>query len=288
MKHLLRVFGTLILSAGMLSLPVMGSERGQRTGGGNHRTTTNANTHRGGATYNKNNPGKKNQGNVSAGRPGSSKPVNSGARPGNHGTVRPGNHGTRPGGNWNRPNGGHNHGFRPPVSAPRPGGYHGPVAMHRPWVRPLPPVPRRPRVVYSVNPIAPVLGLVYGSMINAGLVQLANSGYNVVSYTTNEIFLNNVAQFGFVWPLATVYYGTSGMNRARFQYFTPYQDYARYNAVYSTLCGLYGNPVDVVAGAAPSATWWGGGRTGYVTLNYAPGIDENGTWGYYTDVVYGN
>ncbi len=287
MKLNIRNLAAYALTAALIFSPIQldAASQSRRGNGGAHRnstTTTNRNSR----------PGNSNrQGNSNGNRPGGNRPGhnNNGNRPGNNNSAnrpggnRPGhgNNGYRPGGNCPGGN------YRPPVSAPRPGAGAWNRPAHRPWARPLPPPPPRPARIYAVNPIAPVLGMVYGTLINAAVNQLVGAGYNIASYTNDAIILSNVSQLGFNWPAATLYYAANGFNRSRFQYFTNYLDLARYNALYASLSSLYGYPVNVVTGPTYSATWWGGGQTGYVTISCAPGTNQYGQYGYFTDLIYG-
>lgn len=242
----------------------------------------------------------------SAARPGTSgRPSRPGSN-GNHGNHRPGKpdrpgHGNshRPG-KPNRPNRpghpGHPGGWRPGHSAPRPGvGSHRvprPVYSrpYRPrYERPLPPPPRPRRYISVSAPVIPaVLGLTFGSLINAGLNSLANAGYAIAGAIDNAIYLDNVSHYGYTWPQTTVYYNNGAMNGVRFQYGTPVPGMSRYDSVYRQLCSLYGNPVErTVTDGVTAVTWWGGGGTDYVTLQYGPGAAPGGATQYYTDLIYG-
>lgn len=221
-------------------------------------------------------------------------------RPGNngHGNMRPdhgrpphgGNSASRPGTAYRpgpRPNYNYmHHGYRPP----RPGGgYWGapPVNVYRPvyW---LPPRPPRPVYIsYAVPSIGTILGLTFGSFIDAGINTLFNTGYNVLGYANNAVYLGNVSQLGLLWPEATVYYTDGLMSNTQFQYWTQAPDVARFNNVYAQLAATYGAPVSSnTYNGVTTVSWWGGNNTGYITLQYGPGNSASGLANYYTTLTY--
>lgn len=254
----------------------------------------------------------KNTGNSFRHEGAAAKPNHS-ARPGNSGhDTRPGHNGgaTRPGHN-NRP--GYRPGYRPGGnSAPRPGSWSHHSRPHykyrRPGYRPprpgggywgppvaspyrinywVPPVPRYVRVLPAVPSIGTILGLTFGSFIDAGINSLFNAGYTVTGYLNNAIYLSNVRQLGYVWPEAMVMYTDGLMSGTQFYNWSAMRDQSMYYNLYNQLTALYGNPVDVnYSGTGPSATWWGGGNTGYITLSYGYGASATGMNNYYTSLTY--
>lgn len=272
---------------------------------GGHRTSSTTTSGRGGSTRGGQVSNRKQQAATNATASQLAKPKggnrpNGGNRPGN-GNVGNGN---RPGGGGYNP-GGNRPGGRPGHSVPAPGtgsrpNYGRPTPpppahawrppMRPRWERPLPPPPPRYNYVRIGAPsISAVLGLTFGSLFDYGINTLYNTGYNIVSAIDNAIYLSNVSQFGILWPEATVYYNNGIMTGARFQYgsYSP-TDY-RWRTAYSQLCSLYGNPVEMVYNnGCPTATWWGGNNTGYITLTYGPGVNQAGSRMYYTDLIYGN
>ena len=288
-----------------------------RPGNSGHDTRPGNDTrpgHNGNATRpgNNNRPGH----NGGATRPGhDTRPGHNGgaARPGNSGhDTRPGHNGgaTRPGHN-NRP--GYRPGYRPGGnSAPRPGSWSHHSRPHykyrRPGYRPprpgggywgppvaspyrinywVPPVPRYVRVLPAVPSIGTILGLTFGSFIDAGINSLFNAGYTVTGYLNNAIYLSNVRQLGYVWPEAMVMYTDGLMSGTQFYNWSAMRDQSMYYNLYNQLTALYGNPVDVnYSGTGPSATWWGGGNTGYITLSYGYGASATGMNNYYTSLTY--
>lgn len=204
-----------------------------------------------------------------------------GYRPGGNSAPRPGSwsHHSRPHYKYRRP------GYRPP----RPGGgYWGPPVASpyriNYWV---PPVPRYVRVLPAVPSIGTILGLTFGSFIDAGINSLFNAGYTVTGYLNNAIYLSNVRQLGYVWPEAMVMYTDGLMSGTQFYNWSAMRDQSMYYNLYNQLTALYGNPVDVnYSGTGPSATWWGGGNTGYITLSYGYGASATGMNNYYTSLTY--
>lgn len=217
---------------------------------------------------------------------------NSAVRPGNGGAPhhggssapRPGNTSYRPG---PRPHYDYcHHDYRPP----RPnGGYWGPppVNHYRPVCHMPPPPPRPVYVNYTVPTIGNILGLAFGSFIDAGINTLFNTGYTVLGYVDNAIYLSNVRQLGYVWPEATVYYTDGLMSNTQFQYWTPAPDVVRFNNVYRQLVSIYGAPVSSnTINGITTVSWWGGSNTGYVTLQYGLGNSIDGLANYYTTLTY--
>lgn len=257
-------------------------------------------------------PSGNNQGSAGV-RPGSS----SGNRPsapghGNHGNMRPGGD-NRPGGSAVRPGGGNNHRpgahGRPGSSVPRPGGWNPVVPPHNSWARPGyrpprpgggywgPPAPSRFRIGYWAPPLPPrytyarvgvptigtILGLAFGSFIDAGINSLYNAGYSVAGYADNIIYLTNVTQLGLIWPQVSMNYTNGLLTNSQFSYYSAIPDTGRFNMTYTQLCMLYGSPV---ANTGSTVTWWAGDNTGYITLNYSFMSALSGVSGYYTTLTY--
>ena len=226
-------------------------------------------------------------------RPGGVVPGSNNSRPGG---VTPGNHVNRPGANSAPKPGGwastprphynyRNTGYRPP----RPGGgYWGAPVANRYRIRYwTPPVPRYVSVLPTVPSIGTILGLTFGSFIDAGINSLFNAGYNVAGYYDNAIYLTNVRQLGYVWPEVMVQYDDGLMHGTQFYNWSATPDQAMYNNLYNQLTARYGAPVDINYGATgPTATWWGGGNSGYITLSYGYGASTSGISSYYTSLTY--
>lgn len=222
---------------------------------------------------------------------------NSGHRPPGTGIHRPGNSVHRPGGSLHRPptslqRPGKPAYTRPGYRPPRPGGgYWGPPVLpayrwrHHAWHVPARPV----YVVTGVPTIGSVLGLTFGSLVDYGINALFSSGYNVLGYADNAVYLSNVPMLGFSWPYVSVNYVDGRMRYTQFQYWTPAYDTARFDRVYADLCSTYGTPLESgSANGITSFTWWGGSNTGYVTLQFGLGDDYNGGNQYYTNLIYGD
>lgn len=260
-------------------------------------------------------------------RTGNSSRPNNGYRPGGN-NNRPDN-GYRPGGNNSRPDNGYrpggnnrpDHGYRPggntppPPQSHRPGGYrpggnytrptppppprHDRYCYHntppyrpympynRPWRRPTPPPSWRP--YYGCPTFNSILGVTLGTALNLSLDYLFNSGYSIMGYGNNQVYLSNVPVYNYTWPSATLYYGTGGgLQGSEFVYSSPGYDISRYNALYSQLVRQYGYPVSVQnTYGGVTATWWGY-NNGYITLSFFNDTAYNGTSRYYTTLSIGN
>ena len=242
-------------------------------------------------------------------RPGgnSSRPDN-GYRPGGN-SSRPDN-GYRPGGNSSRPNNGYRPGGNTPQQSHRPGGnytrptppppprhdrysYHNTppyrpyMPYNRPWRRPTPPPSWRP--YYGCPTFNSILGITLGTALNLSLDYLFNSGYSILGYGNNQVYLSNVPIYNYTWPSATLYYGSGGgLQGSEFVYSSPGYDISRYNALYSQLVRRYGSPVSVQdTYGGVTATWWGY-NNGYITLSFFNDTANNGTSRYYTTLSIGN
>ena len=237
---------------------------------------------------------------------------------GNHGgNYRPGdnrgNH--RPGGNYghggpqHRPHhGGINHGgprpdynryrwtssFRPRVRHDRWYDYY---RYNRwSWRAPIAPPVRmwRPRVVWYYRPVIPVgfryyasapiitgvLGLEFGTYLDASLNFLYYNGYNIDGYQDNVVYLRDVQMMGYSWPDVMLQYDNGGgMCYAQFTTSSSYQDNYRFDNLYHSLCNTYGSPI---RGNNGEFSWYGGNGTGYINLyfNYDAGR-------YYTVLTFG-
>lgn len=210
-----------------------------------------------------------------------------------HNNGNNGNHGWKP--QPAKPN-------KPVVKPPKPGhSYAPPKPHHAPKPKPIvlsphrwkhsmpPPPPRRVHVVHHVPSIGSILGLTFGSLVDAGLSALTNGGYDVVGYEDGNVYLQNVSQLGYVWPSVTMGYVNGALANAQFQYWSAVADVARYNALYNQLVRTYGQPYNrYVNGGVTTVSWWGGSNRGYVTLQYGPGYSYGGAPSYYTNLIYGS
>ena len=242
-------------------------------------------------------------------RPGgnSSRPDN-GYRPGGNSSRH--DNGYRPGGNSSRPNNGYRPGGNTPQQSHRPGGnytrptppppprhdrysYHNTppyrpyMPYNRPWRRPTPPPSWRP--YYGCPTFNSILGITLGTALNLSLDYLFNSGYSILGYGNNQVYLSNVPIYNYTWPSATLYYGSGGgLQGSEFVYSSPGYDISRYNALYSQLVRRYGSPVSVQdTYGGVTATWWGY-NNGYITLSFFNDTANNGTSRYYTTLSIGN
>jgi len=220
---------------------------------------------------------------------GHNKGHNHGHKPGHdHGYRSGGNSAPRPGGWASAPRPHYNYrnpGYRPP----RPGGgYWGAPAPcpYRIKYR-VPPVPRYVAVMPAVPSIGTILGLAFGSFIDAGINALFNAGYTVSGYYNDAIYLSNVRQLGYMWPEAIVRYNDGLMCGTQFYNWSAYSDQAMYYNLYNQLTAGYGNPVEIsYSNNGPTATWWAGGNTGYITLSFGYGASTSGINNYYTALTY--
>ena len=227
-------------------------------------------------------------------RTGNSNRPDKGYRPGGGNSNRP-DKGYRPGGgNSNRPDKGYRPGGNtPPPQSHRPGGHH--HSGHRPggyrpggnYTRPTPPPSWRP--YYGCPTFSSILGVTLGTALNLSLDYLFNSGYSIMGYGNNQVYLSNVPVYNYTWPSATLYYGTGGgLQGSEFVYSSPGYDISRYNALYSQLVRQYGYPVSVQdTYGGVTATWWGY-NNGYITLSFFNDMAFNGTSRYYTTLSIGN
>ncbi|MBO5272971.1 MAG: hypothetical protein J6B30_09170 [Muribaculaceae bacterium] len=238
-------------------------------------------------------------GNSNTPKPGSN---NNAPKPGGNNTSRPGgnNHNSpKPGGNNHyapKPGGNHNnHGNH---NAPKPGSnhYHAPNHGHghvhrphcpppRPYHRPTPPPSFRP--YHGCPTFRGVFGITFGTAINISLDYLYRNSYSVYGYGNDVIYLRNVNQYGYMWPDATLYYGSGGLTGSQFMYSTNYYDRGRYNMVYNSLVGQYGAPISVQnTSNGITATWWGYDGQ-YVSLEFHPAYTNNGQLRYFTTLSFG-
>ncbi len=238
---------------------------------------------------------------------------------GNKGNDRHDNKGNRPSGN--RPSGnnpGGNHGNH---SGNNPGGNHGNHSgnhgynpnnrfdygshhyrdqfnwnhSHHNWSRPLPPPVRahRPAPLIWRRPVIPagwhpyagapvidrILGLMFGTLYEASLDQLYYNGYYIDGYADNIIYLRDVPMLNLYWPDVMLSYEYGKLANAQFVYHSSYYDRARFDRAYNSLCRIYGPPV---YSDGMTISWYGGNRTGWVTLTM------NDSYGdYYTTMSIG-
>ncbi len=318
MKRFWRIV-SIVLICGALATPQLDA-RGRNNSG--QRTSTSRSSSPSRSTSNRSNsskPGGNNNsrpgGNNNTPKPGG----NNNSRPGgNNNTPNPGgNNNSRPGGNnhnspkpsgnnHNAPKpGGNNHNAPKPGGnnhgnhhAPKPGGnhYHAPNHGHgyvhrphcpppRPYHRPTPPPSFRP--YHGCPTFRGVFGITFGTAINISLDYLYRNSYSVYGYGNDVIYLRNVNQYGYMWPDATLFYGSGGLTGSQFMYSTNYYDRGRYNMVYNSLVGQYGAPISVQnTSNGITATWWGYDGQ-YVSLEFHPAYTNNGQLRYFTTLSFG-
>lgn len=252
-----------------------GRGNGGRSGGRANKSSSPGNSNSSHAR-----PGSPGGGNHNGGnRPGSNPGHNPG-RPGHdfgHGGNRPGHNPGRPGDHrpgYGRPGGPHH--FAPPPHRPH---------YARPWAPPRPPRGWRPGRVYPT--FSTVLGITFGSAFDISLAYLLNNGYNVYSYGNNIVYLNNVNQLNLLWPDASLYYGSRGLDRGEFIYSTSYYDTMRYNEAYARLVAAYGAPVSTSYPSNGMQTCWFGNDGRFVTLQFLPTYGADGIMRYYTTLSFG-
>lgn len=168
---------------------------------------------------------------------------------------------------------------------------------HNNWSRPLPPPARvhRPAPYYYHRPHIPsswrpyhgapiidrILGLTFGTIFDASLNYLYTNGYNIDGYEDRVVYLRNVNMLNLLWADVMLCYDDYGrLYNAQFIHSSYYNDRSRYNRIYHDLCAVYGTPVDF---DSRGVTWFGGNRTGYVTLTMTCTGSR-----YYTNLYIGN
>lgn len=228
-----------------------------------------------------NNPGNGSRPGVSTPPPGG-KP-GPGAPAGNPGRFGPDNH-FRP--NVPRP---HNNFAGPNYRPPHPGGgfwMAPPPSIYRPrFYAPLPPPPRVV-VNYNVPLLNMILGTTFGSFIDLSINQLYNSGYKILGYADNVVYLSNVKEFGYSWPEVNVIYSDGLLSDVQYQYWSNSPSLSRFNKIYKKFTKTYGPPMQsTTVNGVTTVNWWAGGNTGYVTLQYAPNYTSQGIMYYYTTVT---
>ena len=310
MKRFWRIV-SIALICGALASPQLDA-RG-RNNNNSPRSTTSRSSNSPRSNSGRNNSPRQNSNNNS--RPGGNnntpKPGgNNNARPGgNHNTPKPGgnNHNApRPGGNNHnapRPGGNSHHAPKPNHHAPHPGNHshHAPKPNHhaphhghvhrphcpppRPYYRPTPPPSFRP--YHGCPTFRTIFGITFGTTINLSLDYLYRNSYNVYGYGNDVIYLRNVNQYGYLWPDATLFYGSTGLVGTQLIFSTNYHDHARYNMVFNSLIGQYGNPISVQnTSNGMTATWWGYDGQ-YITLEFRPSYTNNGQLRYFTTLSFG-
>lgn len=280
MRRLFRIV-TIAFMCGILVTPTIEAQ-GRRDGRRGERTEQRGNSHRS-STNNQNRNNSKHSANKNNRQPNRdngryNQHDNRNHKPGKSHDVNRPNHNRPP--KVGTPHHGHNH--RPVHVAP-------PHRPHRPhykaYHRPTPPPAFRPHRGCPV--IHSILGLAFGSAINASLDYLFLNGYAVDGYGSDVVYLRNVNQLSLMWPDAVLYYGTSGLYGSRFSYSTRHYDRSRYNQVYTTFVGRYGAPIRYEAVNNGFVATWFGYDGGYVSLEFSPGYANDGSLRYFTTISFG-
>lgn len=203
-------------------------------------------------------------------------------------SVRPGNN-VRPAGPA--------HNWKPGA----PNKVHPGHTIHRPPVAPPPPHPMRPAHFIGFNrPVPPpawrpgprplfstVLGLTFGTAINATIDALISGGYTVDGYTDNMVYINDAVQLNMRWPFGVLLYNNGVLSGSEFTYSSDWRDLNRYNMAFARLSSLYGPPVSRSnRNGELSATWWGPGGQ-YVNLRFDYRAPVMGNNRYYTTLSFG-
>ena len=130
------------------------------------------------------------------------------------------------------------------------------------------------------------MGIPFGIFIEQGINSLSTN-YTVTGYNDNIVYLDNVEELGYVWPEATVYFNDGLMSDTQFIYWNQYADDSRFRNVYSTICSRYGKPDSYTREeGSVTAGWWEGDRSGFITLQYGPGMSADGYTLFYTTLTY--
>ena len=149
--------------------------------------------------------------------------------------------------------------------------------------------PRNWRPYAGCPVINGIFGINFGATVNFSLDFLYGAGYNVAGYGNNRVYLTDINAFNYMWPDATMYFGTNGLQYSELLYSTGYYDMSRYNIIYNDLVRTYGAPI--TSAALPTGgytTTWFGYNNSYITLTFAPNTAMGGGLRYYTTLVFGN
>lgn len=303
MKKIWRILSIAII-CGALSTPQIDA-RGRNNSGQRYSTSTSRSSSPSRSNSSRNNsPRPGNNSSRPGGNNNTPKPGGNSNTPkpgGNNNAPKPGGNSFRPGGNNSRPGGNYHNTPKPGGNnhyAPKPGSnhYHAPSHGHghvhrphcpppRPYHRPTPPPTFRP--YHGCPVLRSVFGITFGTAINISLDYLYRNSYNVYGYGNDVIYLRNVNQYGYLWPDATLYYGSGGLTGSQLMYSTNFYDRGRYNNVYRTLVNQYGSPISVQnISNGIIATWWGYDNQ-YVSLEFRPIYTNNGQLRYFTTLSFG-
>lgn len=274
MKSIFKIL-TVASLCGALVLPMYGQGRGRNQNNTNRGQNTNA-------------PASRPAHNGNGGNRPASRPGQSGGNH-NHGNIsRPGNnsggHHQVPGADY-RPNH-HYDSYRPGPPPPPSRRPHLPAAIH--FYRPTPP-PLSFRPYAAWPSFSTILGFRIGSAIGSVVSSLAYTNYNVISTTSDAVYLNNVPMMNYIWPDAVLTFNSVGrLAGSEFISGNIYNDRSMYNSLYSGLCATYGSPYAINNSGPYSSeiSWWGPDGQ-YIRLSYSPGAAYDGTTRFYTTLNFG-
>ena len=126
-------------------------------------------------------------------------------------------------------------------------------------------IPTGYRYYASAPIISGVLGLEFGTYLDASLNYLYYNGYDIDGYQDNVVYLRNVNMMGYSWPDVMLQYDTNGgMCYAEFVTSASYQDDYRFRSLYNSLCNSFGAPINSGNG---HYSWYGRNGSGFVNLN---------------------
>ena len=167
---------------------------------------------------------------------------------------------------------------RPPMRPSRP--------VVRPWHRPVAPPAWRP--TRRVPFVRALFGLSFGMVVNQSLQQLRTAGYSIDGYDDNLLYLNNIREFGYLWPEGVVSYVDGYVARTQLFYSTPGYNRSRYNSIYSQLSRQYGVPLrSVLPGNGMQATWFASDGS-YIQLEFSAMNTYGSGSRYFTTLTFGN
>lgn len=131
------------------------------------------------------------------------------------------------------------------------------------YYRPI--IPTGYRYYVSAPIISGVLGLEFGTYLDASLNYLYYNGYDIDGYQDNVVYLRDVNMMGYSWPDVMLQYDSNGgMYYAEFVTSTSYQDDYRFRSLYNSLCNTFGTPINSGNG---HFSWYGRNGSGFVNLN---------------------
>lgn len=162
-------------------------------------------------------------------------------------------------------------------------------APRKPYVPVRRPVPRPPHYHGPTVNVGTILGVALGTLWDATFNYFATQSIPVYGYADDQIYLNNVSQFGITWPEATMYYSGGRLTSSQFTYSSAWNNTAWYDTTRNSLVRRFGQPYIVTStpGHLPVLTWYG--RDGsYITLEHVLVATTSGDMRYFTTLTVGN